>query len=289
MTFVRRRIDLTLQLGTGAFGESGFTEVTLSGHRIQASIVSAIGPASGEAMVRVFGMPLARINEITSLNRAGEGVRNNRIIIKAGDDVGGMAVAFIGQIALSQFDMSDAPEVAVNILAYGNGLDPVRKVPPLSYTGVTDAAIVMHDIATLMGKGFENYGVSRIISKPYYKGSPWEMAQECIREADIEWNNGDDDTVVIWPKGGKRGDLVPLINAESGLIGYPHYASTATTGQLSVKTIFNPTLRTGNVVKVESGLKVANGLWQAYYIAHEIESEVPGGQWFTRFDGAAYG
>jgi len=289
VTFVRRRIELTLQLGTGAFGEAGKNEVTLSGHRVQVSIVKAIGPASGEAMIRVYGVPLERINEITSLNSAAEVARDNRVIVKAGDDLNGMATVFIGQIVLSQFDLSDQPEAAINIMAHGNGLDPVRKVPPLTYTGPTDAAIVMQDIAARMRKTFENNGVSVVLSRPYFKGSPWEMAQECVKAAGIQWNGGEDDIVAIWPKGGRRGGAVPPINKDSGLIGYPHYASTSTTGQLSVKTVFNPLLRLGNVVKVESGLKVANGLWQAYYIAHEIESEVPGGQWFTRFDGAAYG
>lgn len=289
MTFVRRRIELTIQLGRGAFGESGKDEVTLAGHRMQVSIVNSSGPASGEARVRVYGLPLARINELASLNTATEVVRMNRLIIKAGDDAFGMAEVFIGQIVLSQFDLSDAPEVALNIMAYGNGIDAVRKVPPLNYAGPTDAAIVMQDIATRMKKIFENNGVSVMLSRPYYKGSPWEMAQECVRDAGIEWNNGEGDIVAIWPKGGKRGSSVPLINKDSGLIGYPHYASTSTTGQLAVKTIFNPLLRIGNVVKVESDLKVANGLWKAYFIAHDIECEMPGGQWFTRFDGSAYG
>ena len=32
-----------------------------------------------------------------------------------------------------------------------------------------------------------------------------------VKAAGIQWNNGEDDIVAIWPKGGRRGGAVPLI------------------------------------------------------------------------------
>ncbi|MDE1138199.1 MAG: hypothetical protein PW999_00800 [Paraburkholderia tropica] len=45
MSFLKKRIDVTISLGTGQFGESGSNTVTLSGLRVKALIQAAPGDA----------------------------------------------------------------------------------------------------------------------------------------------------------------------------------------------------------------------------------------------------
>ena len=96
MTFIRRKIDLTFQLGTGSFGLMGYNVVTLSGLRVQCSILKTNGPSLGEAHLRVYGLTPSLLNELSALNQADMAARQNRIIVKAGDEKMGMATVFEG-------------------------------------------------------------------------------------------------------------------------------------------------------------------------------------------------
>ena len=52
---------------------------------------------------------------------------------------------------------------------------------------------------------------------------------------------------------------------------------------LLLKILFNPSLRFGASIKVQSSLKPANaaGTWTIYTLDHDIEAMVPHGRWFT--------
>jgi hypothetical protein len=73
MAFVRRKINLTLELGTGAFGESGTNTVTVSGLRVQANIEHAGGVSMGVASVRIHGLTQSLMNQLSSVTRNVDG------------------------------------------------------------------------------------------------------------------------------------------------------------------------------------------------------------------------
>lgn len=292
MTFIRRKIDLTFQLGTGSFGLMGYNVVTLSGLRVQCSILKTNGPSLGEAHLRVYGLTPSLLNELSALNQADMAARQNRIIVKAGDEKMGMATVFEGQVAVSQVDMGSAPEVALNVQAFAGQLFALKTDDPVSYPGSADAAVILANLAQKMGMTFENNGVSVQLATPYYAGSLMEQARRCAEDAGVELFIDDSEpgknTLAIWPRGGKRGGLIPLISPETGLVGYPGYSS-GTMGGITVKSVFNPNLRIGGLARVQSDLHVANGQWQIFDLSHDLDSEMPGGMWFTHFNGSPYG
>ena len=79
--------------------------------------------------------------------------------------------------------------------------------------------------------------------------------------------------------------------ADTGMVGYPSYSSGTFQG-LAVTTIFNPLLRIAGLVEIQSGLSLASGadmnwssgIWNVFDICHVLESETPGGKWFTQFN-----
>jgi hypothetical protein len=284
MTFVRRRVSLTFQLGTGTFGESGTNTVTVEGLRVQAHIDKVFGPGMGEAQIRVHGLTPSLMNQLSSLNQATMATRRNTIIVLAGDDISGMSTVFQGQIQVSQIMLNTAPDTALMVLAQAGAFAAVQNVPPSSYPGSANAAVIMSNLAFLMGYAFENNGVSVQLATPYFPGSPREQAQRCAEAGKFEWVI-DDGTLAIFPIGGTRGGSIPLISPETGMVGYPNY-STSVYG-IELTTLFNPLLRPGGKVQVKSGLEVANGTWQVFNMSHELQSEDPGGQWYTRFSGAS--
>ncbi len=283
MNFIQRKIIVEFQLGSGDFGEATGDTVRVSGLRVQANIQNTSGAALGDAQVRIFGLAPGLLNKLSGLNRASQALRQNTIIIYAGDDVAGMATVFIGQITLAQIDLANVPDSTLTISAQSGQFGALQTATPTSYPGSVDAAIVMKYLANQMKIGYDGpNGVSVILSTPYFPGSYLDQVRACAQKAHIGWNisNG---KLWIWPSDGNLPGPIPLISPNTGMVGYPSYSSGQFEG-LAVTTIFNPLLRIAGLVQIESGLSVANGTWAVFDIFHALESETPGGKWFTQFN-----
>jgi hypothetical protein len=287
MSFVKRKVDLHFRLGTGTFGDTGFDIVKLSGLRVQTNIVIAGGPSQSQAQLRIYGLTPSQLNDLSALNQYEMTLRNNSVTVVAGDDVAGMGMVFQGQIAIGQIDMLGAPDSTLVVVAYAGMLDAIRPVDPTSYPGAVPTSIIMKNLAKKMGYAFEDNLTAKtdvVFSHPYLPGTARDQVQRIADGANINWII-DKGTLAIWPRDGRRAGNVPLISAETGMIGYPSYSSMM---GIQVKTIFNPFLNCGETVKVKSNLAFANGLWNTWSITHELDSEIPDGNWFTNFSGTKY-
>lgn len=280
-TFSKRKIDLRFTLGRGDFGAAGQDAVDLKGYRVSASIDKAGGASMTKLNLRVWGLPLEIMNKLIILGRgiAQNARQNNTITVSAGDEEGGMAVVFLGDIIECWADFNSSPEVCLNVFASTGFISNLKPVPPTSYKGTVDAAVVMAGIAAQMSPPvpLENSGVDVKLANPYYPGTLWQQALDCAREG--QFNLFLDDTVLaIWPQGTSRGGLIPDIGPDTGLVGYP----THTQGGIEFRTIFNPSIVFGGRVKLRSILTPAIGdTWRPAIVTHELESEMPNGKWFT--------
>lgn len=281
MSFVHRRIDLQFSLGTGTFGDSGATVVTLSGLRASAEITQAGGTSMGKLTLRVHGMTESMMNQLSALTTQVMMLRKNTILVSAGDDVSGMAATFTGQISEAWVDANASPSVAFHVTALAGLLQAVQPVPPTSFPGHADCATIMSGLAVQAGLAFENNGVSVQLATPYFPGSLREQMQRCADAANVNWLI-DNATLAIWPRGGSRGGAIPVISAATGMVNYPQFNGTG----IAVATIFTPTLKFGQTIQVQSELTVACGNWFVCGLSHHIESETPGGAWFTQIQGA---
>ena len=287
MSYVERKIELTISLGKGAtLNPNSDNTVTLTQHRVQANITQNLGPTVGKAMIRVYGLNPSLLNKVASLNKVTATLQENLITVKAGDDASGMSIVFDGMIVLAQADMGQQPTTALNITANALGALALQKTPVNTYPGSADLAIVMQNLATQAGLNFENWGASKVVATPYFWGSVGKQIDDCARAGGFE-RVFEKNTLIIWPKVGARGGVVPLISKASGLIGYPSYLSVGDKSGISVTTVFDPRLYNGGMVQIDSELPVAKGRWQVYELTHELESMVPGGQWLSHFAGLA--
>jgi hypothetical protein len=282
MALTHRRIDLTFQLGKGDFGEQGIDTVTLSGLKCSATISRAGGVSMTECSLRVFGMPLNVMNKLTVLNKLRyQDQRFNQVTVSAGDDKSGMSVVFVGVISEAWIDASAAPDVSFVVVAQTGLLDLVKPVPPTSYDGSVDVATVISGIAAQMvpPRQLENSGVSVRIANPYLVGTLIDQLRTVARAADINCIV-DDSVVAIWPNGAARGARVPLISADTGMIGYP----LTTQNGIQVSTLYDPSLAFGLQIHVQSSLTPANGGWTIASVTHDLETETPNGKWQTRVE-----
>jgi len=276
-SYAQRKIDVTINLGEGQFGDDKGLDVTLTGHRVSAQFLYAGNHSQGEAHIRIYGLPLDMMNKLSGRGPFAIQQRTDTILVAAGDEVGPMSVVYQGQIIRAFADFEAAPEVVFNIVSLAAAVNSVRAVNANSYVGTIDAAVVMEEFARVMGLGFEGNDVSVMLQNPYYCGTMLQQVKDCAKEAGIEFSI-ELGKLVIYNRYGSRllGDPVE-INVETGMIGYPSFASQG----VSVKTIFNPDLVLARQVNITSSLQAACGLWTAYAVAHTIESETPGGQWVT--------
>jgi hypothetical protein len=286
MTFVPRQVNLTFHKGQGPLGESGTVPETVSGLRVSCMIERGGGSSMAQAQVRVYGMSLSDMLALSALNvKVNQydimAVRKNTLIISAGDAVNGMSQIFEGQIMIGQIDMNAQPDVALTVIANEGLFEAIQPASPISYPNTMDVATVMQSLATSMGLNFEGNGVNVKLPRSYIHGTYRDQVMQIADAAMINWTieNG---TLAIWSRGSFRSGTPATLSPTTGMVGYPTYSEMG----ISVRTLFNPNIRFGALVKVEgSQMKYANGPWSVYRIQHELESQTPGGAWFTTFDG----
>jgi hypothetical protein len=283
--FAHRKLDVAFTLGTGAFGEAGTENtVTLTGLRVSASIVRPGNPGITAAQIRVYGMSLSDMNKLSTLGKPLIEDRLNYIALSAGVTGGGMSIVFQGVIRQAWADMNSAPQVPFIVQA-DNALARTLPIPATSYDGAVDVATVLAFLAAKLGMSLENNAVvSVILAKPYLHGSAHDQIKQVADAAGINYEY-EGTKLAIWPKGGTRGGLVPLISPETGMIGYPSFTQQG----IVLRTLYNPAVTFGATVQVKSDLVTACGTWISFNLTHDLESETPGGQWHTTMECYLFG
>lgn len=278
MSIVHRKINVTFALGQGTFGESGFDVVTLTGLRCQVDIAKAGGISKGALHLRMWGLTLDQMMQLSKVGRLATSTQLNTVSVDVGDDAG-MSNVFQGSIYQAWPDFAALPDVAFDVQAAAGWFEAIKPVPPTSYKGPVDVAVIMSDLAQQMNLGFENNGVSAILTNPYLPGTAWDQVTAAAQAADINFTI-DSGVLAIWPRAGKRQAVPPVISPDTGLIGYPQFNATG----ITLRTLFNPAIRQGATVQVQSELKPACGEWRVNTIAYNLSSEQPNGPWFQTLD-----
>lgn len=285
MSFVQRLIDATFTLGTGSFGSGGSNTVKLSGVRASAKVIKAGGRSMGTLDMSVYGMTPSDMNQLSTLGMIATTLRRNGVLVEAGDAVSGMGTVFVGTITNAYPDFQGAPDVAFRVEAHTGAIDALIPQPPTSVKGSADVATLLAGLAAQMGVSFENNGVTTQLSNPYFAGPARVQARAIVEAAGCEWNAVDNGILAIWNPGESRGGEVPLISPDTGLVGYPSYASNG----IQFVTLFNPSIGFGQKVQVKSSLEQACGTWTVYGLDHDLETMTPNGQWFSTVQAAQVG
>lgn len=277
MAFTRRIIDLTFQLGQGNFGADGQDTVTLKGLRCSANIACA-GIGYAKADIQVWGMTLDLMNRLMVTQKFWAGNRlPNRVIVSAGDE-SGVAVCFAGNIWDAWIDARQPPDVAFFVSADSGAFDFARTIPPTSYKGSADAALILSGIAAQIGYSFENSGVTATLTNPYKPGSPKSQIESICHDIGCNFTVDEATKVLaVWPKQGARDGENVRVAADTGLVGYPSFTQSG----LQLTSLFNPSIRFGGNISVSSQLESANGTWPVMGLGHRLDSNLPGGEWFT--------
>jgi hypothetical protein len=275
--FAERAINVTFQLGSGTFTNTQSNILSVSGLRVQASIaIPGTVPLQGGAQVAVYGLPLQVMNDLSSLGSAFYQSRHNQIVIEAGDVGGQMSAVFIGDIFQAYSDFEGGPDAAFQIVAAPGYHFQILGASPNSYPGSVSVTTILSALCQKAGLQFQGNGVSVTLSNPYFPGTIIDQINACMEAADLRGciQNG---VLSVWNDAASTPSSGLVISAETGMVGSPSFVP----GGIGIKTLFNPALRNGETFQVQSILTPACGTWQSIILTHDLESQTPGGQWFT--------
>lgn len=277
MAFTKRIVKLQFKLGKGELA-SGADTVEFEGLRSSVNIVrEGIGFARAE--IQVWGMSLDLMNKLTILTKLRfEEQSLNTVVVSAGDEQSGVSVCFGGIVREAWVDGREPPDLMFHVSADSALYETLRPIPPTSYKGSVDAALVLSGLASQLGYGFENSGVTAQLDNPYFPGSLKGQLIAVCQAAHCDYLLDDASRILaVWPKGAARDGVEALISKDTGLVAYPAFTQSG----LRFTTLYNPSLEFGRKVRVESALKPANGSWRVASMAHRLESGIPGGMWFS--------
>lgn len=283
-----RKLSFQVQLGQGSFGEDGFDTVEVAGLRASVDIDKSGGAGLNTMNARIWGLRQSVMNKLSIVGNQLIDGRNNLITVKAGDgDV--MSVAFVGVISQAWGNYQGAPDVPFVISAAPTLFDALKPIPPSSYQGASDAAVILSGLAAQMGIAFRNDGVQvKLAPGVYLSGTAPVQARKVAEMAninlvfdEIEGAPG----MIIWPGDGVRGGAIPLISKDTGMKGWPAWTQAG----IQVQTVYNPEISYGAQIEVQSKIEPASGNWSVFKLQHNLEAEIPDGQWFTTLECSKFG
>lgn len=275
----KKELRFIITLGTGTFGASSNNQITLEGFRATVDIDKAGGMMMGTLRAQIYGVFQSEMNSITTLQWKPKAIIQNTVQVYAIDGAQETLV-FQGNIVNAWGNYQSMPDVFLQIQAQSAYFNQLQPVAPSSFKGTVDVATLMAQLASSMGLTFENNGVQVQLSNPYLPNTALEQAKKLARDAGIDIYL-DNNVLAITPPNTPRGTRIPEISPQSGLNGYPTFDGVG----VNFQTYFNPAIAFGGSIKLVTSITQAAGQWIVTSIAHRLESEKPGGVWFSTVRG----
>jgi len=256
----------------------------MEGFRSSVEIDKAGLQMRGTLRAQIYGVSQSDMNAITTIQwKPGTIIGNNKVDVYAIDGAQETLV-FSGNIVNAWANYNSMPDVFLMIQAQTAYHAQLTPVAPRSYKGSVDVASVMGQIAQSIGFTFENNGVTTQLSGVYLPGTDMDQALSLAQQAGIDLYV-DDTVLAITPSDQARGTTpIPELSPDSGNVGYPTFDGVG----VNLQILFNPAVKFGGVVKLTTSVKSINDIssqWIVTSITHRLESEKPGGAWFTTVRG----
>lgn len=283
-SFKLKTIRTTITLGKGTFGGGGNSKI-IEGLATDVDITKPGLPEKNSASVSIANISLADMEQMTFLAFQPLQSLKNLITIEAGEQGKTLATVFKGEITSAYADYGSVPDVEFKIEALSGGYAAQIGAKPISVKGNAKAADLIKQFAKEIGYTFKNEGVAASVRNAVFNGSPIEKARSVADEVGAELLI-DDDSMILMPYDKPRSGGAVLLTPETGLIGYPSFTSDG----ISFSCFFNPNLKQGGQVKIESIVPRASGHWKITKLSHRLTAyRTGGGSWYSSVDAAYIG
>jgi hypothetical protein len=282
-SFSLKTIRIAVTLGKGTFGEGGNTKI-IEGLACEATIQKPGLPEKNSASVKIWGLKYEDMAQLTMLSFKPLESQHNILTIKAGEKDAALPLIFQGEITRASADFNAAPDPCMEFEADTGSYPQQISSPVATVQGEAKADNLFARYAKECGYTYKNEGVTSSVQNARYPGSPMKKAAKLARDIGCELIV-DDGELIVLPAGQARSGNAVLLTKDTGMIGYP----TFTQDGISCKCIFNPALAYGGLIKVESIVPRAGGVWRITKLTHSISAYVPGGgNWESQLEAAFY-
>lgn len=230
------------------------------------------------AEVIIYGLNMPAMLKLMRIRWRDIRSMQNTIKVEAGEQGKELVTVYEGNITFGYVDMSNAPDVAFRITSSTAILDMYTAATPVTFKGETPVVQALGAIADKMGYALENNGV------------PDSLTMKDVTLADTDLNKIrtlckryqidlyiEQKRISIAPQGAPRNIRIATLRPGSGLIGYP----APTMQGVEVRCLYSPAIRFGGIIRIaDSIMATCNGDWRVFGVTLNLESEVPGGNWF---------
>ena len=289
------RATFTLTGSNAVFPGTTANVLQVTGLRMSVQIQAAGAAMSTQVSMRVYGMAQKDMNAlaVVSILNGTPGFINNTVLIEASSDGGiSWSAVFAGAIVQAGPDYNDPPEVFLSVQAQTGFYEAIAPALPTSFPGATDVAQMVSVVAAKMGVPFVNNGVNQIMpGGGYFSGALLNQLQRICQAAHIVYvQDGPQSTITISPWGSARAVPAFTLSPSNGLVGYPKIRGD---GFIEARSLYNPAFLLLGAITIQGSDAVvgsnvpttynskADGNWIIGTLTHNLESQKPGGAWFS--------
>lgn len=286
-SFLRRRIRVTFQLATGSFNKDGEPDtVVLEDFRCRVEISAQGGYDFAHCNARIYGIEKETMDRLTVINFTSFDFMRNVVTIEATDNEGQFVKIFTGDIYQSSPDYNAAPDVPFIVEARSGLIGSLAKSNARSFPGACKVKDIMKVLAAELNLELENNGVESTLTDQYLGGTALQKVQRVAVNANIQyWYLPEEGVLAIAPMGYPREKYPAIkVNASTGLVKWPVKRHVG----IEFTALFSPQILHGGKILMESSVPNCNGEWYIVSMNHHLDSEMPGGAWFTDFVATPY-
>lgn len=276
-TYSKKALRATITLQTG-----GSNQYVFEGFAMEATVAKTGGTEFAKANLTIYGLSVETMAQLTWCTFKPLSRGYNLLQIEAGEQGSRLSLIFRGEITSSYADLNGASP-ALKIEAQTGSYPILIPEAPIAIQGQQSVEQFVRQEAAAAGYEIENHGVDAQLKDCVISGDPITKIRSVADAAgaDVLFDDG---KVVLVPrdKPRKAEGGIPVISAETGMIGYPTFTSQG----LQVRSFFRPDLTIGAEVRVESIVPQATGVWKITQLSHELSANNPGrAAWRTNFSG----
>ena len=280
MGFSKKDIRATFQLGMGSFDASGNNAKVVTGLACSFNVEQVAAPDFNKCQGKIYNMSMDDVAKLTTLSFEPLSVeKRNLIKLETTENGIDFTTVFIGEIENAYGDFNSAPNISLNVNALAGTYAMKLAASPLSSKGSVPAKELLNKLATAAGYKLET-DITENVNNVYFQGSVMQQVYGIARAIGAKVVI-DNDVLRVMRKGQSLKTGTVLINAATGLIGYPTFSNQG----INLSCLYNPNIKQQGLIQVESVVPKATGVWRVIKVNHVVSANIPtGSDWKTQIE-----
>lgn len=256
-------------------------------HRMSITVAQG-GNQFGNAKVQVYGVPLDDMNQIARLWLETLTPGNTDVLKIDVWDGNEYVPFFAGVITWSAVNAAGMPNVTLDIeansamVAMNTPASPYAQEGPVTLQDALSTILAPAQLVVDIAPSVEQLQMTKVRAT----GTPLDQAAFIMSYyPELAWHINLQ-RFHVRPVNGPLGGAPIEVNKYTGMVGAPIYATSG----IQVATVFNPRVRPGVALDVTTDFDFVNRtLWVAAVVLTNLQTNMPGGQWFTQIAAQSYG